>query len=122
MSSCSTSGWIDGPTWIALQPVPTRATRFPARSTSWSHSAVWKAGPSKLSSPGIGGTLGCDNCPQAVIRMSASCGPALVSRTHFARSSSKRALFTSVEVRTLSSTPLSRATCSRYSWISAWGA
>ena len=40
-----------GTTWIALQPVPTTATRLPARSTSWRHRAVWKAGPSKLSSP-----------------------------------------------------------------------
>ena len=49
-------GWIAGTTWIALQPVPTTATRLPARSTSWRQRAVWNAGPAKLSSPGIGGT------------------------------------------------------------------
>src|SRR4051794_8029566 len=56
--SCSTSGWMCGTTWIDDAPVPITATRFPRRSASWSHCAVWKAGPWKLSSPGMLGTLG----------------------------------------------------------------
>ncbi len=49
---------ICGTTWIALAPVPMTATRFPVRSTSWSHSAVWKAGPAKESRPSISGSEG----------------------------------------------------------------
>ena len=98
---------------MALHPVPTTATRLPARSTSWRHSAVWNAGPSKLSAPGMGGKDGIESWPQAVIRISASWVPPLVSSTHVARSSSQLARVTSVLVRKLSNTPWRRATSSR---------
>ena len=102
-----------GTTWIALQPVPTTATRRPSRSTSWRQRAVWNAGPAKLSSPGMGGIVGTESWPQAVIRTSASCGPPLVCSAHVARSASQRASSTSVDVRIRSSTPWRRATSSR---------
>ena len=104
---------MEGTTWIALHPVPTTATRLPRRSTSWRHSAVWKAGPAKLSRPGRGGTAGTDNCPQAVTSTSASWLPAVVSSTHLPRSSSQLALSTSVFVLMPLRTPYSRATFSR---------
>ena len=62
-----------GATWIVLQPVPTIATRLPARSTSWSHCAVWKLGPAKSSMPGDRRERRHESWPQAVIRTSASC-------------------------------------------------
>ena len=34
--------------WIALDPVPTTPTRFPAIATPWSQRALWKHGPAKL--------------------------------------------------------------------------
>ena len=102
-----------GTTWMALQPVPTTATRRPARSTSWRQRAVWKAGPSKLSRPGSAGTVGTESWPQAVSSTSASCGPALVCSTHLPRSPSQRACCTSVDVRMRSITPWRRATSSR---------
>ena len=37
-------------------PAPIRATRLPARSSSWSQRAVWKALPSKRSMPGSAGS------------------------------------------------------------------
>ena len=40
---------------MALAPVPTTATRLPVRSTSWRHCAEWKAGPVKVSAPGMSG-------------------------------------------------------------------
>ena len=113
MSTCATSGWISGTTWIALQPVPITATRLSFSSTSCRHSAVWNFGPPKLSSPGMWGTLGTESWPQAVTRMSASCVPALVSSTHLSRASFQVARFTSVPVRIRSSTPWLRATSSR---------
>ena len=61
----------------------------------------------------MGGTFGTDSWPHAVTSTSASCSPALVSRTHFSPSASQRACFTSVLVRILSSTPWRRATSSR---------
>ena len=90
---------------MALQPVPTTATRLPARSTSCRQRAVWNAGPAKLSSPGIGGTVGTDSWPHAVRSTFAWWVPALVSSTHVSRGSSQRALRTSVPVRMRSATP-----------------
>jgi hypothetical protein len=107
-----TIGWMAGTVWIALQPVPMTATRLPVRSTSWRHRAVWKAGPSNCSSPGIGGTDGTDSWPQAVTSTSASCVPAVVSTTQRLRSASHSAPVTSVLVRTRSKTPWRRATSS----------
>ena len=87
-----------------------------------SHRAVWNAGPAKLSSPGIGGTVGTDSWPHAVSSTFAWWVPAVVSSTHVSRDSSQRALSTSVLVRMRSRTPYRLAISSRYAWISACGA
>ena len=52
MSSWATSGWIAGATWIVLQPVPTIATRLPARSTSWSPAGGVEARAREVVEPG----------------------------------------------------------------------
>jgi hypothetical protein len=90
---------------MALQPVPITATRLPVTSTSWRQRAVWNAGPAKLSSPGSGGTVGTDSCPQAVRSTFAKCVPPLVSSSQPSRASSQRAPCTSVRVRIRSRTP-----------------
>ena len=53
--SWATCGAISGTNWKALAPVPITATRLPVRSTSWRQRAEWKAGPAKLSQPGMSG-------------------------------------------------------------------
>ena len=45
-------GCIAGTTCTAVAPDPSSATRFPVRSSPWSHLAVWNALPSKRSRPG----------------------------------------------------------------------
>ena len=76
---------IAGTTWIALQPVPSTATRRPARSTSWRQRAVWNAGPAKESSPAAPGRSGPSSWPQAGIRTSALNGPRRSSPASSAR-------------------------------------
>ena len=61
-----------GTNWTALAPVPTTATRFPARSTPWSQRAEWKASPAKRSRPGMSGSTGRDSCPTAGTKTFAS--------------------------------------------------
>jgi len=56
-ASEETSPAIAGTVCMALAPLPTTPTFFPVRSTSAGHSAVWKAGPSKVDSPGSSGTI-----------------------------------------------------------------
>ncbi|GAA3420958.1 hypothetical protein GCM10018952_66020 [Streptosporangium vulgare] len=56
---------IRGTNWTADAPVPMTATRFPVRSTEWSHSAEWKDGPPKVSRPGIAGSDGTCSAPVA---------------------------------------------------------
>ncbi len=65
--SWSTSGAICGTNWIALAPVPITATRLPAKSKSWSHSAEWKLAPLKSSSPGTSAYEGFDRPPIPLI-------------------------------------------------------
>ena len=48
------------------------ATRLPLRSTSWRHSAEWKAGPAKLPMPSISGNRGRLSWPTAVTTAEAS--------------------------------------------------
>ena len=67
-----TSSTMPGTNWIALAPVPTTATRLPARRTSWRQSAEWKAGPANVSAPGIAGITGLESWPTAETTMSAS--------------------------------------------------
>ena len=98
---------IPGTNWIALAPVPTTATRWPVRSTSWRHWAEWKAGPAKVSAPGIGGTTGLDSWPTAETTMSASYEPTLVPTRH--APSAYVTEVTSTPVRTRSRRPSSAA-------------
>ena len=46
------SAAISGTNWIAEAPVPITATRWPARSWSWSHRAEWNIVPAKRVEPG----------------------------------------------------------------------
>ena len=79
------SGWMPGTNWMALAPVPSTATRLPRRSTEWSHSAEWKAGPWKVPSPGSSGIEGRDSWPTAVTSTSVSiCSPVEVCRCQLA--------------------------------------
>ncbi len=104
------SGWMPGTNWMALAPVPSTAIRLPRRSTSWSHSAEWKAGPSKVPRPGSSGIAGRESCPTAVTRTSVSIrSPVDVVRCQERARSSYVAEVTSTPVRTRSSTPCSRA-------------
>ena len=108
-----TSSTIPGTNWIALAPVPTTATRLPVRSTSWRHSAEWKAGPANVSAPGIAGTTGLESWPTAEITTSASYAvPSVSSTRQRPVSSSNRHEATSTPVRTRSSRP-SRSAASR---------
>ena len=96
--------------WIALAPVPITATFLPVRSTEWSHSAEWKAGPAKVSSPGIFGNDGRESWPTAETSTSnSSVSPVASVTRHFFATSSKSASLTSVPKRT----------CRRTSYLSA---
>ena len=94
-----------GAIWKPLAPAPIIATRVPARSTSWSHRAEWKAGPANVSAPGSSGTFGRLSWPTAEMTAratSTSSAPsaARVRTDHVAESSSQVAPSTSVSHRT----------------------
>ena len=59
-----------GMNWAALAPVPMTATRLPVRSTSWSHSAEWNAGPANDDRPAMSGSFGLLSWPVALITAS----------------------------------------------------
>ena len=111
--SCATSGAMAGTNWIAEAPVPMTATRLPARSTSWSHRAEWKAGPLNVSTPGTSGSAGSTRPPQPLTTTSAVRSPLLVDSRHSIASSSQVPDTTSVSQCRCGSTPNTCATCSR---------
>src|SRR5919107_1259812 len=76
------SGAMAGTNWMAEAPVPTEATRWPARSTEWSQRAEWNAGPANLSSPGKSGIFGSTSGPVALTSTFARSGPCEVSSSH----------------------------------------
>ncbi len=104
------TGAIAGTNCSALAPVPTTRTRLPRRSTPWSHSAEWNAGPAKDSRPGRSGTAGRESWPVAVTSTSVvRVSPAVVVSVQLRCSSSYAAEASSTPVRTRSRTPVSRA-------------
>ena len=77
--TCAASSAIAGTICMALAPVPTTATRFPATERSDGQRAEWNSGPRKESIPGSDGVFGRFSCPTAVITASASnVSPAVV--------------------------------------------
>jgi len=54
-------GLIAGTVWIALQPVPSTATRLPGQLDVVSPLGCVNAGPANVQ-PGIGGVFGTDSC------------------------------------------------------------
>ena len=112
---------ISGTIWIADAPVPTTATRLPARSTSWFQRAEWKISPWNVPMPSRSGSLGSISAPAPAIRVRAVTRPAPVVTSHRPVSSSQRASSTAVSNRKRSSTPDSRATRRRYARISGCG-
>ena len=115
-----------GTNWAALQPVPTTATRLPARSTVWSHRAEWNDGPAKLSRPSMFGSCGRLSWPTALITASASSvsstppGPTR-SSVHRPASSSYSIDETSVPKRTFGRMPNSSRHWRKYRDSSACG-
>src|SRR5215831_1872189 len=91
-----TTGWIFGTIWIEEAPVPTTATRFPARSKSWFHRAEWKTAPEKSASPGTSGRDGSDSGPAAQMSTSAVSSPRLVRSRHRAPPAAQSARISSV--------------------------
>ncbi len=96
--SCATSGWICGTNWIADAPVPITATRSPARSWSWFHSAECHVSPSKRSMPSSSGIDGSLRPPMPATTTSASKEPLEVSMCQRERSSSQSIRSTSHSV------------------------
>jgi ABC-type dipeptide/oligopeptide/nickel transport system permease subunit len=68
-TSWLTSGAIAGTVCIALAPLPTTPTRWPVRSTSEGHSAVWNAGPVNESRPSMSGIVGGLKMPTPLTTM-----------------------------------------------------
>jgi hypothetical protein len=98
-----------GTYWIADAPVPTDATRLPARSTSWSQRAECIVMPLKSSRPSIAGTFGSVSGPVAQITTRAWMRPSVVSSSQRPASSFQVALSTLQFVRTNGRTPNSSA-------------
>ena len=108
---------IAGASWNPVAPAPTITTRLPVRSTSWSHSAVWNAGPSKL--PGTSGTNGRFIWPTAATTARAvSVEPSSSSTDHVPAASSHVAPTTSVEKRVCSPRPCRSKTRWKYACTS----
>ena len=126
MTSDLTRGAISGRAWIALAPVPTHTTRFPARSTSWRHRAVWNCSPGNASQFLTGGVAGLLSCPVATMKKLAlrtAVAPVRKSRvvtTHSFPSNSADSTLVSKEARAWSE--LSRATPWTYARISSCSA
>ena len=105
-----------GTIWNALAPVPTTATRFPARSVPSTQRAECIARPSKSSMPSMSGSFGRFSWPTALMTAFAVRVPAWApshSTVHEAVPSSQRAERTSVSNRMWSVTPWSTITCSK---------
>ncbi len=111
--SLPTSGWIDGMIWAAEAPVPTTATRLPARSNSWSQREEWNTLPGKPLSPGRSGICGSASGPAAETTASAVHWPAEVVSRQRVSSLSQRASSTSVLKRRWGRRPKAVATFSR---------
>ncbi|MDQ0831539.1 hypothetical protein QF032_003383 [Streptomyces achromogenes] len=111
--SRETSGWRAGTIWMAEAPVPTIATRCPARSASWSQRAEWKTLPGKESRPGISGIFGSDSGPVADTTTSANQRPALVSTSQRSSRASQVIRSTSESSRRCGRSPKTSVTCSR---------
>ncbi len=68
----ATSSTMVGMICTAEAPVPMMPTRVPVRSRSGCHRAEWKAGPAKVSTPGMAGMMGRDRGPTPLTTTSAS--------------------------------------------------
>src|SRR5262249_30448364 len=95
---CSATAAISGATWIPVDPVPTRPTRLPAKSTpSFGHRPVWSQGPSTEPSPGRSGTWNSDRHPAAETKYRAvTRPPSDVVTVHAAAAASQDAPVTRV--------------------------
>ena len=78
-----------GTIWIAEAPVPTTATRLPARSTSWPQRAEWNTSPWNVSMPSISGIRGADSPPAPTISVFETQVPFGVRTVHRCVSSSQ---------------------------------
>jgi hypothetical protein len=117
---CSATAAISGATWIPEDPVPTRPTRLPVKSTpSVGHRDVWYQGPSNSASPGRSGTWNSDRHPAAETRYRAvTVPPSDVATAHEAESASHAAPVTRVFSWMLGHSPNLSATWLRYRRIS----
>src|SRR5262245_19789745 len=106
---------------MADAPVRMTATRFPDRSTEWSHREEWKRAPANVSMPSISGSRGSERPPGPVIRVRARTSPEVVRQHQTCATSSHVACSSSVPNTILSVTAYSWAMRWRYSWISGWG-
>ena len=75
---------------MPVEPVPTNATRLPAKSTpSCGHSAVWKHAPAKSSMPATSGRLIEERLPTPEMQYRAvTRSPSSVASVHVFASSS----------------------------------
>ena len=101
----ATSGWIAGTTWTAEAPVPTTATRLPARLSPGGHRDVWNRGPANVASPGTSGALGSASTPGAATTTSAVQSPREVATRQTAAPSSQASRRTSWPSRRWGRTP-----------------
>src|SRR6185436_5514140 len=88
--SDATSPAIAGISCTPLDPVPTTATRLPAKSTGVAgHNPVWYDSPAKSSRPGTSGKNGTDSTPVAATRKRPrNTRPSATSTVHLADASS----------------------------------
>src|SRR5262249_51525068 len=89
-ASDPTSFAIDWISWTPLDPVPTTATRLPAKSTGVvGHRPVWYCSPRKSSRSGTSGMNGIESTPVAATRNRArTSGPSLTATDHVPDASS----------------------------------
>ncbi len=111
-AACSAISGID---WIAEEPVPITATRWPVKSTpSWGQRPVWYTAPVKSSRPGMSGRLAADRQPVAITTYRHPIvSPASVWTRQPSASSSKWAAVTRVSKVMSRRRSWRSATCSR---------
>ncbi len=95
---CAASAAISGIAWIADEPVPMTATRFPLKSTgSCGQRPVWKVVPANVSRPGMSGVLVDERQPVAMMtKRAVYASPASVRTSQRSAASSKTAAATRV--------------------------
>ena len=86
----ATSPAMAGISWTPLDPVPTTATRWPAKSTGVvGHRPVWCDSPRKSSRPATSGKYGTESTPVAATRNRARCSaPSCATTVHVPADSS----------------------------------